>query len=199
MGNIGFRTIDPTKPICSSTRLVSRALFEAFGWLVLALALVGCGTHASWTTVHVPPRYQRPRTVTLKVSESPAGDEALSLEMALVDEFAKLDVHATPLDDPKAKPTLRVVIEKWDPGSREARRFLSLLILGLGAAGDGEIVVDVEALGEDGAPTIQGKVQSLVDGTSQGALRAVAELIATMVATGSVAGGPTGTPHSGYP
>ena len=89
----------------------SRARRAAFGWFLLTLALVGCGSMAAWKTVDVASSYQPPRTVTLKVSQSPAGDEALTLEMALVSAFAEHDVHAIPLDDAKSRPSLRVVIE----------------------------------------------------------------------------------------
>ena len=58
----------------------SRALRAAFGWLLLTLALIGCGSQASWKAVEVAPSYQPPRTVTLKVSQSPPGNEAVTLE-----------------------------------------------------------------------------------------------------------------------
>ena len=132
------------------------------------------------------------------MTESPAGDEALTLEMALVDEFAKYDIHATPLDDANSRPTLRVVIEKWHPGSEAARRLLSPF--GLGGLAEGEIIVDVEVQSENDRPAIQGKARSSVDNTADGAIRAVADLIASMVATGSVASKPpTEASHTGYP
>ncbi len=132
------------------------------------------------------------------MSESAVGDEALTLEMALVDEFAKHGIHATPLDEENARPTLRVLIEKWDPGSKSARGFLS--VFGLGGLAEGEIVVDVEVASEKGEPAIEGKAQSSVDNTADGALRAVAELIASMVATGSATSKrPPEAHHTGYP
>jgi hypothetical protein len=157
--------------------------------------LIGCGSQASWKTVEVAPSYQPPRTVTLKVSQSPPGNEAVTLEMALVSELAKHDIHATPLDDAKSRPSLRVVIETWDSGSEEARR----LLVGLGGLGEGDIVVVVEAVGDQGGPTIQGTARSPVGNTPDDAIRDVAELIASTVAHGTVASkAPTEASHSGY-
>jgi hypothetical protein len=125
--------------------------------------------------------------------------------MALVDEFGKRDIHATPLDDENAQPTLRVVIEKWAPGSEGARRSLNAAGVALGGAAlgglaEGEIDVSVEVLGEDGKPAIQGTVQGWVDQTPERGLHAIADRIASIVATGEQTSAlPPGARHTGYP
>jgi hypothetical protein len=135
--------------------------------------------------------------VTLTVSESAAGGDIAALEMALVSAFAERDIHATPMDDANARPSLRVVIDKWDPGSETARRLLAPF--GLGGLGEGEIVVDGEALSENGESGIQGKVRSWVRDEAD-SLRAVADVIATMVATRSgTSKSPNEARHGGYP
>jgi len=178
-------------------RNMSRALGAALRCFVLALALVGCGGSASWTSVHVVSGYQPPRTMTLKVSESAAGGDVAALEMALVSAFAERDIHATPMDGANARPSLRVVIDKWDRGSETTRGLLAPF--GLGGLGEGEIVVDVEALSEKGESAIQGKVRSWV-ADEAGSIRAVGDVIANMVATGSGTSKPPNEGrHSGYP
>jgi hypothetical protein len=177
---------------------LSTARFANLGWLLLTLALGGCASSASWATLHVAPSYRPPRTVTLRVSDASAHGEIMTLEMALVDELGKRNIHATPLDDENARPTLQVVIEKWAPGSEGARRFLS--IFNLGGLGEGEIDVSVEALGKDGKPAIRGTVQGWVDQTPERGLHAIADRIATIVATGEVTSGPSpDASHTGYP
>jgi hypothetical protein len=175
-----------------------RALFVTFVWLLLALPLVGCAASAQWATVHVAPGYHPPRSVTLKVSDTLGTGQAGALEMALVEAFSDLDIHATPLDDESSKPTLRVVIEKWDPGSETARRLLGPV--SLGGVGEGEIVFDVQTFNENGEPAIQGKARSSVDATTEKSLRAIAELTANMVAKGAEGSRhPAEAPHSAYP
>lgn len=149
--------------------------------------------------------YQRPREVTLKVLTSAEGGDVATLEMALVDAFGKLDIHATPLDEENARPNLRVVIEKWSPGLRGTRLALAVTgaavgLPGLDGLAAGEIVVDVRAVRESGEPVIQGKAKSLVDRNADDSLHAIAELIAASVATGEAWPEPTPQqPHSGYP
>jgi hypothetical protein len=160
---------------------------------------MGCGSSASWKELHVASSYQSPRDVTLTVIASPAGGDVAALEMALVDAFGRHDIHATPLDGADARPTLRVMIEKWAPGSSVARRFV-------GNLAEGEIVVDVTAVGKNGEPAIQGKVVSWVNGTwiwagdVDDSLHEIAELVTDTVVTGSrwpkQAPPP---PHTGYP
>jgi hypothetical protein len=176
----------------------SCAWFSQLRWPLLTLALAACASSASWATLHVAPSYQPPRTVTLKVSDASAHGEIMTLEMALVDELGKRDIHATPLDDENTRPTLHVVIEKWAPGSEGGRRFLSLF--NLGGLGEGEIDVRVEAVGGDGKPVIRGTLQGWVDQTPERGLRAIADRIASIVATGGMTSGPSpDTHHTGYP
>lgn len=168
------------------------------GWPLLTLALAGCPSSASWATLNVAPSYQPPRTITLKVTDATAHGDVMTLEMALVDELGERDIHATPLDDENAQPTLRVVIEKWAPGSEGGRRFLSLFKLG--GLGEGEIDVSVEAVGPDGKPVIQGTVKGWVDQAPKRGLQAVADRIASIVATGEITSGPPPDAHrTGYP
>lgn len=170
--------------------------------LVLASISLGCGASAGWKDVQVAPSYERPREVTLKVLASPEAGDVAALELAIVDAFGKLDIHATPLDEENAKPNLRVVIEKWGPGSRDARRGLNAAgvvvgLPGLGGLAAGEIVVDVRVVRASGEPIIQGKARSFVDDDADASLHAIAELIARAVATGEAWPEPT-QQHSGY-
>lgn len=136
---------------------------------------------------------------------SAEGGDVAALELALVDAFGKFDIHATPLDEENAKPNLRVVIEKWDPGSQGARQGLNAAGLvggvpGLGGIAGGEIVIDVKAVRANGEPVIQGKARSFVDRSADASLHAIAELIARAVATGEAwPEPPSQKPHSGYP
>lgn len=104
------------------------------------------------------------------------------------------------MDEADAKASLRVVIEKWEPGSRELRGGLNLVTPGLGGLGEGEIVVRVEALSENGELAIQGSALSWVDHTTDASVRAIAELIANAVVSGSAwPRPPSAGSHSGYP
>ena len=180
-------------------------MVRSIACLALAAILLGCGGNASWKAVQVASSYERPREVTLKVLASPEGGDVPGLELALVDAFGKLDIHATPLDEENAKPNLRVVIEKWEPGSRGARQGLNVTgaavgLPGLGGLAAGEIDVDVRVVRATGEPIIEGKARSFVDEDAEASLHAIAELIARAVATGEAwPEPPRQKPHSGYP
>jgi hypothetical protein len=181
-------------------------LMRAIACVALAVTSAGCGGGASagWKDVQVTSGYERPREITLKVFASAEGGDVTSLEWALVDAFGKLDIHATPLDEADAKPNLFVVVEKWEPGSRDAHEGLAVAgaVAGVpGASGlaGGEIVVDVKAVRANGQLTIQGKARSFVDRNPDASLHAIAELIARAVATGQAwPEPPPQQPNSGY-
>jgi len=174
---------------------VSRALQKALAWLVAAFALMGCnGFDVYWQQVHVAPGYRPPREITFQVLAAPPGQLRVSLELALVDEFAKYNVRATPLDDPKADPTLRVKVEKWAPTAA-----IDLGFVGLVAGEDGEIVLNVTAKNEHGETGVDGRACGFFyPRWPEDVIHPIAKLIAYMVITGSV--GPHVSPsHSGYP
>lgn len=180
-------------------------LLRSMGCLALTATLTSCRASASWKDVQVAANYQRPREVTLKVLASNEGGDVAGLELALVDAFGERDIHATPLDEENANPNLRVVIEKWRPGSRETRGGLNVVgaaagLPGVGGLAAGEIIVDVRAMRESGEPFIQGKAKSFVDKDADASLHAIAELIARAVATGEAWPDPAeNKPHSSYP
>jgi len=173
-----------------------RALQAALAWLVTAFALMGCySTDVYWQHLRVAPGYRSPRDITFQVLESPPGEVRVALELALVDEFAEYKVHATPLDDPNANPTLRVKVEKWDPTAA-----INLGMVGLVVGLDGQIVLNVSSKNEQGGTGIDGEACGFFEPRRpQDVIHPIAKLIAYMVITGSVGPEHVSPTHSGYP
>lgn len=184
-----------------------RALAATLGPLALMLAFAGCGTSAEWKNVEIASSYQPLRAVTFRVTASAPGADMADFEMAIVTAFAKWDIHATPLDEESAQPNLRVTIERWAPGSDDARRGLAVaagVAAGVPTAGavlaEGEILVDVRLVGEKGEVVIQGKVRGLVDHDADDAVHEIADVIAFTVVKGEAGQqAPTSKPHTTYP
>jgi len=144
---------------------------------MLAGITLGC-SGANWLKVDVESGYQPPKVVKVAIIGARRWPEAAKVfQDALLEELDSQGVRALVVADSTGKPDVDLEIVRWDPGSRGTR------YLGSYGAGEGEILVEVNSLGIDGAA--RGWIAAgFFGGSADGAVESVAVLIADTIATG---------------